>query len=300
MLVAQIARIVKETFPKTIHFTLSVPPNLWNVNGDSTQLHQVLLNLCVNARDAMPEGGSLSLSLENCEEDDTFVSMVHEAKPGRYVRFRLADSGIGSPKEIVDRIFEPFFTTKEPGKGTGLGLSTTVGIVRSHGGFLKVESEPGKGSVFQVFIPATTEAVLEKPEEKPSLTRGHGETILVVDDEKEIVHVVETILKQNGWKVLKATDGLEGVAAFLNHSEKIRAVVTDMVMPNLDGLGLIRSIRKLAPDLPIMVSSGYSNEQSREALSELRVHSFLKKPFSARQLTAALVLLLYGISEEGK
>ncbi len=301
VLAAQIARIVKETFPKTIQFSLSTPESLWNVTGDSTQLHQVLLNLCVNARDAMPEGGSLNLSLENIEVDDTFASMVHGAKPGCYVRFRLADSGVGIPKQIADRIFEPFFTTKEPGKGTGLGLSTAVGIVRSHGGFLKVESEPGKGAVFQVFLPATTDAVRQSgPAQTPSISRGHGETILVVDDEPEIVNVIEAILKQNGWEVVKAVDGLEGVAAFLHHSDKIRAVVTDMVMPNLDGLGLIRSIRKLAPDLPIMVSSGYSNEQSREALSELRVSAFLKKPFSARQLIGEVVSLLYGVSEDGK
>ena len=301
VLISQIVRIVKETFPKTIDFSLSIPETLWNVTGDSTQLHQVLLNLCVNARDAMPEGGSLHLSLENIEVDDAFASMAHGAKPGCYVRIRLADSGIGIPKQIVDRIFEPFFTTKEPGKGTGLGLSTAVGIVRSHGGFMKVESEPGKGAVFQVFLPATTDAVRQSgPAEKPSISRGHGETILIVDDEPEILNVVETILKQNGWKVVRASDGLEGVAAFLNHSDKIRAVVSDMVMPNLDGLGLIRSIRKLAPDLPIMVSSGYSNEQSRDALSELRVSTYLKKPFSARQLIAEMVSLLYGDSANGK
>jgi len=301
VLAEQIGRIVKETFPKSILFSLSVPEHLWNITGDSTQLHQVLLNLCVNARDAMPEGGSLDLSLENFEVDDTFAFMVHGAKPGCYVRFSVADSGIGIPKHIVDRIFEPFFTTKEPGKGTGLGLSTAVGIVRSHGGFLKVESAPGKGASFQVFLPATTDTVRQTGSaEKPAISRGHGETILVVDDEPEIVNVLEAILKQNGWKVVKAADGLEGVAAFLNYSDQIRAVVTDMVMPNLDGLGLIRSIRKLAPNLPIMVSSGYSNEQSREALSELRVSAYLKKPFSARQLTAEVVTLLYGPAGNGK
>ena len=301
ILVTPIARIIKETFPKSIHFSFSAPENLWNVTGDSTQLHQVLLNLCVNARDAMPEGGSLDLSLENVEADETFASMVHEAKPGCYVRFRLADSGSGIPKQIMDRIFEPFFTTKEPGKGTGLGLSTAVGIVRSHGGFLKVESEPGKGAAFQMFLPATTDAVGQSgPTKKPSISRGHGETILIVDDEPEILHVLETILHQNGWKVVKASDGLEGVAAFLHHSDKIRAVVTDMVMPNLDGLGLIDSIRKLSPHLPIMVSSGYSNEQSRDALNELQVSTFLKKPFSARQLIAELASLLYGIPGSGK
>ena len=295
LLASQIGQIVKETFPKTILFSLSLPETLWNITGDSTQLDQVLLNLCVNARDAMPEGGSLNLSAENFEVDSTFALMVPEAKPGCYVRFKVADSGSGIPKQNMDRIFEPFFTTKEQGKGTGLGLSTVIGIVRSHGGFVKVESEHGKGSAFQVFLPATTETVHQaRQTEQPVISRGHGETILVVDDEPEIVKVIETVLRQNGWKVLSASDGLEGVAAFLNHSDQIRAVVTDMVMPNLDGVGLIRSIRKLAPDLPILVSSGYSNEQSREALSELRVDGFLKKPFSARQIIASMASLLYG------
>jgi len=302
VLATQIGQIVKETFPKSIVFSLSLPETpLWNITGDSTQLQQVLLNLCVNARDAMPNGGPLNLSVENYEVDSTFAFMVPEAKPGCYVRFRVADTGTGMDKAIVDRIFEPFFTTKEPGKGTGLGLSTVMGIVRSHGGFLKVETAPGKGSAFQVFLPATTDAASQAGEpDQPSVSRGHGETILIVDDEPEIVQIIATVLKQNGWTVLTAADGLEGVAAFLNYSGQIKALVTDMVMPNLDGLGLIRSIRKLAPDLPILVSSGYSNDQSWEALSELRVESFLKKPFSARQLIAEVVSLLYEKSANGK
>lgn len=295
VLAEQIGRIVKETFPKSVLFSLSVQKNLWNVTGDSTQLHQVLLNLCVNARDAMPEGGTLDLNVENFEVDSTFAMMVPEAKPGCFVRFKVADSGHGIPKQNVDRIFEPFFTTKEQGKGTGLGLSTVIGIVRSHGGFLKVETEQGKGSAFHVFLPATTDGAHQARRTEPlSVSRGHGETILVVDDEPEIVKVIETVLRQNGWNVVTASDGLEGVATFLHHSGEIRAVITDMVMPNLDGIGLIRSIRKLAPDLTILVSSGYSNEQSREALREMRVDGFLQKPFSARQIIAQMALLLYG------
>lgn len=299
LLMVQVGQMVKEIFPKAIDFALTLPPAIWNITGDSTQLQQVFLNLCVNARDAMPQGGLLTLSVENCEVDSTFAFMQPEAKAGCYVEFKVADSGTGIPKRLLDRIFEPFFTTKEPGKGTGLGLSTAVGIVRSHGGFLKVDSEVGKGSVFHVFLPATMDAapVLGRPE-LPSLKRGHGETVLVVDDEREILQIIEAVLRENGWKVVTATDGVEGVAAFLNHSAKIKAVLTDMVMPNMDGLGLIRSIRKLAPGLPILVSSGYSNEDSQEELRELRVGAFLKKPFSARQLLSHLVEALYGGEKE--
>ena len=302
ILAIQIGQIVKETFPKSIVFSLSLADTLWNITGDFTQLQQVLLNLFVNARDAMPNGGTLNLSVDNFEVDSTFALMVPEARPGCYVCFKVTDAGMGIDKEILDRIFEPFFTTKEPGKGTGLGLSTVVGIVRSHGGFLKVETKQGKGSVFQVFLPATTDDVAPQigQPDQPSLSRGHGETILVVDDESEIVQIISTVLRQNGWEVVSAADGLEGVAAFLNHSGQIKAVVTDMVMPNLDGLGLIRSLRKLAPDLPILVSSGYSNDQSREALNALRVEAFLKKPFSARQLVAQVISLLYDKPVKGK
>ncbi|MDD5350205.1 MAG: PAS domain S-box protein [Chthoniobacteraceae bacterium] len=301
LLAAQIGQMVKEIFPKSIAFNLSLPDTLWNITGDSTQLQQVFLNLCVNARDAMPQGGTLALSVENCEVDSTFAFMLPEAKPGCYVEFKVADSGTGIPKRIIDRIFEPFFTTKEPGKGTGLGLSTVVGIVRSHGGLLKVDSELGKGSVFHIFLPATTDAAPTSGQaDLPSVTRGHGETVLVVDDEPEILQIIETVLGDNGWKVVTAADGLEGVAAFLNHSTQIKAVLTDMVMPNMDGLNLIRSLRKLAPDLPILVSSGYSNEESREELRELRVNAFLKKPFSARQLLAHVVAALYEKPGDGK
>ena len=293
-LAVQISKMVKEIFPKSIAYSLDLPDGLWNIMGDSTQLQQVFLNLCVNARDAMIHGGSLVLSVENCEVDDAFAHMVPAATPGCYIQFKVTDTGTGIPKAIIDRIFEPFFTTKEPGKGTGLGLSSVVGIVRSHGGFLKVESELGKGSTFRVFLPATTDAVPEagKPDQ-PSVSRGRGETLLVVDDEPEILEIIGTVLRQNGWNVVTAADGVEGVAAFLTHSGQIQALVTDMVMPNMDGLGLIRSVRKLAPALPILVSTGYSNEESRGELSELRVNGFLKKPFSARQLVAHIVALLY-------
>ena len=295
LLATQIGKIVRETFPKSIDFSLAVQEKVWNVMGDSTQLHQVFLNLCVNARDAMPEGGSLDFSVENSEVDNTFAFMVPGARPGNYVQFKLMDSGTGISKEIVARIFEPFFTTKEPGKGTGLGLSVVIGIIRSHGGFVKVESQPGKGSTFRVFIPATTDAVIE-PEEakKSSLARGRGETILVVDDEPDILQIIGTILQQNGWVVLSAVDGVEGIAAYLNHAGSIKALVTDMVMPNMDGLSLIKSIRKLDSDLPILVSSGYSNEESQAELEELNVNCFLKKPFNARQLAAEVFALLYG------
>ena len=292
-LAKQVGQFVKETFPKSIVFCQNVPEALWNITGDPTQLYQVLLNLCVNARDAMLEGGTLHLEAENYEIRGAFAP-APDARPGRYVKFTVADTGSGIAKEIADRIFEPFFTTKEPGKGTGLGLSTAIGILRSHGGFVTVNSESGQGAVFNVFLPATTEAVEPTGETIVApVMRGHGETILIVDDEIDILGIIKMVLEQNGWKVLCATDGVEGLAAYLNDSGSIKAVLTDMIMPNMDGLGLIRAIRKLAPGLPILVASGYGNEASMEELNQLGVAGYLKKPFNARIIQSKMAAALY-------
>ena len=158
----EIKQIIHETFPKSVEFEFHSPPDLWTITGDPTQLHQVLLNLCVNARDAMPKGGKLSLHMENMMFDETYAGMNLEARPGPYVLIKVTDTGRGIPKEIQDRIFDPFFTTKEPGKGTGLGLSTTLAIVKSHGGFINCYSEPGKGTLFKVYLPANPTAVAEE------------------------------------------------------------------------------------------------------------------------------------------
>lgn len=197
-LARQVGQFVRETFPKSIAFSLELPETLRNITGDSTQLYQVLLNLCVNARDAMPEGGSLRLAAENDEVNEP-SSLAPEAKPGCYVRFSVADTGSGIAQEIADRIFEPFFTTKEPGKGTGLGLSTVIGILRSHDGFVTVDSEPGHGAAFNVWLPATTEAAAPAGDAyKSPVRRGHGETILIVDDELDILGILKMVLEQNG------------------------------------------------------------------------------------------------------
>lgn len=290
----QVGQFVKETFPKSITFSRNFPEALWNITGDPTQLYQVLLNLCVNARDAMPEGGTLRLEAENYQLGGHSV-LAPEAKPGRYIKFTVADTGSGIAKEFADRIFEPFFTTKEPGKGTGLGLSTVIGILRSHGGFVTVDSGLGLGAVFHVFLPATTEEVEPSGETVAApVTRGHGETILIVDDEIDILGIIKMVLEQNGWKVLCATDGVEGLAAYLNDSGNIKAVLTDMIMPNMDGLSLIRAIRKLDPCLPILVASGYGNESSLDELTKLGVAGFLKKPFNARIIQSKVAETLYG------
>jgi PAS domain S-box-containing protein len=210
----EIKGIIRETFPKSVRLQMEIAPDLWKISGDATQIGQVLLNLCVNARDAMPEGGDLSLRAENAVLDETYTAANLEAKPGRYVVISVADTGMGMTPEVQDRIFEPFFTTKEQGKGTGLGLSTTLAIVKSHGGFIHCYSEPGKGSTFKAYFPVGAAAapdVETAAAQKPGLPRGHNEMVLVVDDEDPIRNLLKQILERFGYRVLLAVDGVEAV-----------------------------------------------------------------------------------------
>jgi len=283
VLLAQMGRIVEETFPKSIALAVRLPEDLWNVVGDSTQLHQVLMNLCVNARDAMDDGGTLELGAENCDLDITSVDA--DAKPGRYVKLKIADSGMGMPPEILQKIFDPFFTTKGPAIGTGLGLSTAVGILRSHGGFIKVDSAVGKGTLFEVYLPATLAPIPEpEPIQEFAPTFSTGGTLLVVDDEMEILKVMQTVLEQGGYEVLTAGDGVSALERYEKHSGRIDLVITDMLMPHMDGIRLIETIRKHNPAVPIVVASGYGEEEREKELATLGVDAFLKKPFNINQL----------------
>ena len=263
-------------------------------------MQQVLLNLCVNARDAMPQGGTLALEAENSELDESVVRQSPELKPGPYVVFRVSDSGSGIPREIIDRIFDPFFTTKAQGKGTGLGLSTALGIVKGHSGAITVSSDPGKGSLFRVFLPASpgtfsSETTFEI--KHPSLPKGNGDTILLVDDEAEILKANQKILERYNYKVLIAGDGAEGLAAYAHHRKAIKAIVTDIMMPRVDGLALIRAVKKLDQRVPIIASSGLGKSLDRNGtkseLDSLRVEKFLMKPFSADVLLCALSDVLH-------
>jgi len=287
--VGQVSHIVRQTFPKSINFKTHVQADVWCIMADLTQLHQVLLNLCLNARDAMPSGGSLAITAENCEfpENQTFTEP--NAKPGRYVKLQVIDSGTGIPEEIIDKVFDPFFTTKEPGKGTGLGLSTALGIIRSHGGFVSAHSEQGKGATFQVFIPSTTDApACEVQVVEPDSPKGHGELILVVDDEEGIRNVTETIITRNGYSVVTAANGVEALQAYSKNSGSIRLLVTDLMMPMMDGARLTRALRELNPRLPVIVASGYCDASSEAEMKALGVRMRLAKPFGQDQLLRAI------------
>jgi two-component system, cell cycle sensor histidine kinase and response regulator CckA len=296
-LIKDVIGILRDTLPKSISIRFDVPSDLRVVSADATQVHQVLMNLCVNARDAMAQGGELFIRAENVTLDDSYARMHLEAKPGRYVQVTVSDTGVGIPAEVVSRIFEPFFTTKEVGKGTGLGLSTALTIVRSHGGFINVYSEPHKGTQFAVYLPATKSAADEQRRTRPELPAGRGELILVVDDEDSILQITKGTLETFGYRVITAGDGTEAVGLYAQNREEVAAVITDMMMPFMDGPATIRALQKMNPQVKIIAASGLAaNDKAAEAASA-GVHMFLPKPYTAEKLLKALAEVLRGEKE---
>jgi len=242
----------------------------------------------------MPDGGVLSVEAENVEVDEAFAGLTPGAKAGPHVVLLVADTGTGIPPEHMDRIYDPFFTTKEPGKGTGLGLSTVLGIVRNHSGFIRVESKPGKGTQFRVYLPAKPEAAAQPPVPLEAAPRGRGETILVVDDEENIRMMTRRTLEQYGYKVLVAGEGSEAVVVFAQHAPEIRAVLTDLVMPLMDGTALIRALQKMAPTVKVIAATGTTEAGQVAAVRRLGVKAILEKPYSPGNLLHGLRAVLDG------
>jgi PAS domain S-box-containing protein len=284
-LLREIEKIINDTFLKNIQVITTFAHDVWMVSGDSTQLHQVLLNLCVNARDAMPEGGVLTLTVENATLDDHFAALHIDAKPGPYVVIGVEDTGTGISPELIEKIFEPFFTTKEIGKGTGLGLSISLAVVKSHNGFMGVYSEPGKGTAFKLYLPAmpasTPESVVPM---EPTLPPGHGELIMVVDDEYSVRQITRQTLEAFGYRVVLASDGSEALAIFALQQNDISLVITDMMMPIMDGNATIRVLTKIRPGVRIIAASGLNeNHVIAKAMSN-GVKHFVAKPYTAETL----------------
>ncbi len=287
-LVADLVKIVKDTFPKNIALDVDVAPDLWALEADPTQLHQVLLNLCVNARDAMPDGGKITIRAGNMVIDEHYAAMNIEARVGSYVRLEVEDTGTGIPADIVERIFDPFFTTKEIGKGTGLGLSTTLAIVKSHGGFIRVYSDPGMGAKFRVYLPAAWAPTLSAASIDQLLPRGNGQTILVVDDEASIRHITQQTLETFGYRVLTAANGADAVALFAQRLADISLVLVDMMMPVMDGPSTIRALLQIAPSARIIGASGITANGKVAQASGAGVREFLPKPYTAEILLKAV------------
>jgi PAS domain S-box-containing protein len=288
-LIDEMIDIARKTFPKSIELFGRYPDDLWTIQGDPTQLHQVLLNLSVNARDAMPRGGSLTIAAENFVVDEHYAAMTPDAKPGCFLMLRVSDNGTGMPRATIDKIFDPFFTTKEIGKGTGLGLSTTLGIMKSHGGFISVYSEVGRGTTFKIFLPAAmSEKELEQSRTPTTPPHGNGEQILVVDDEPNILQVTKMIFEKYNYRFLSANDGPEALAIFAQQMPSIGGILTDMAMPYMDGVALVRALRKMNPGVPIIASTGQSDGSTVAELRSLGVNNFLAKPYDTEKLLIAV------------
>lgn len=293
-LIIEMERIARETFSRAIEIRTVLPKDACVLLGDATQVQQVLMNLCVNARDAMPRGGMLTITLEKMELDETGARKHIKAKPGSYVVISVSDTGTGIPPELMDKIFDPFFTTKPVGQGTGLGLATTLGIAEKHGGFIHVESEPEKGTIFQVYFPAAPSA----PEEAAKgwgnafLSQGNGELILVVDDEPAVRRLAETVLSRNGYRTLLAADGREGLSMYEQHRKDIKLVVSDLMMPQMDGPALIRGLRELKSDVKAIMITGLGEENRIGEAKSAGVDVILNKPFTAEQLLGNIKQLL--------
>jgi CheY-like chemotaxis protein len=290
-LVRDLTTIVRETFPKNIVCNEHLSPNLWTLQADPTQIHQVLLNLCVNARDAMPAGGQIAIMAKNVVIDGSFAARNIDASVGRYVTIEIEDTGSGIPKAIIDKIFDPFFTTKEMGKGTGLGLATSLAIVKSHEGFMRVYSEPGR-TRFQVCLPAQRATAPPPPPVTAAIRpRGRGETVLVIDDEPLIRQIARRTLEAYGYRVLLAEDGVQALAIYEQHRAEIAVVLTDMMMPVMSGAATIHELVRINPQVRIICASGLALEETVTAPGA-RIMDFLAKPYAADTLLNAISVAL--------
>ncbi|MFZ1976690.1 MAG: ATP-binding protein, partial [Bacteroidota bacterium] len=297
-LVRELLNFITETFPPIIKVIRYIPKDIWYIVGDATQLYQVLMNLSINARDAMPNGGTLSINLQNVKLDEQEASMHFGAIPGPYVVLSVQDTGTGIPPEIIDRIFDPFFTTKEPSKGTGLGLSTVLSIVKNHNGFIDVHSEVGKGSEFKIFLPANEEqAEIQVPQDN-IVHMGHGETILVVDDEASLQNLLRVALEDRNFKVLSAFDAIEAIKIYGEYHQNIDVVLLDMLMPKLNGPSTIPELRKVNPNVKIIGMSGAMFENlSHEMKVLMQELPFLEKPFYSEEVVTLINDVLYGVQK---
>ncbi len=293
-IISEIREFVRNTFPKSIDIEVGIDRDLPTVYGDATQLHQVLMNLCVNARDAMPNGGTLSINAESIDVDREYAAMNINAKVGSYIAVTVSDTGIGIPPEALERIFEPFFTTKGQGKGTGLGLSTALGIIKSHDGFINVYSEVGKGSQFKIYLPAvhTAETIRDSQEEVPI---GQGELILIVDDEAVIREISKTSLEEYNYQVLTASDGIEAIAVYVQNKNDISVVIMDIMMPSMDGLNAIYNLQQINPQVKIIAVSGLPSTEKITAAKKAGVKAFLAKPYTSKDLLQKLHELIHDI-----
>jgi signal transduction histidine kinase len=291
-LLRELLGVIRQTFPDSIQVEDTIDGALWPLKVNPTQLHQVLLNLCVNARDAMPHGGALRVKASNHLVDEIHAAATAGMQPGPYVVFEVTDTGTGIPPDVLARIWEPFFTTKEAGRGTGLGLSTVRAIVENHRGVVTLQTQAGRGTTFHAYFPAAPgAAATDRPANDLRHPQGTGELVLVVDDDDNVRNIASAILTRNGYKVIAAADGAEAVALFAPRSLEVKVVVTDISMPVLDGLALLKVVRNLNPSVRVLAISGLADQEER--FRRETTSPFLNKPFSMEALLASVNELLH-------
>ncbi len=281
--------IVQDTFPRNVQLKFSVPADTWPILGDPTQLHQILLNLCVNARDAMPAGGRLEIRADNLMRSEQYLGLDLRAPAGRYVNITVEDSGCGIPAANIDKIFDPFFTTKEPNRSSGLGLSTVMAIVKGHQGTLSVRSMEGRGTTFVVSLPAAPAGPVDEGRAPaPVLPRGRGETVLLVDDENSILIVTGRTLTAFGYRVLTARNGAEAVAIYAQNLDRIAVVLSDMMMPTMGGPALIDGLQRMNPRVKVLATSGLTEAGQVAGGRDPAIKGFLAKPYTVAELLQAI------------
>lgn len=294
-IIQDIEKIIHETFPKSISLAVHLQQNLPVIFADTTQLHQVLLNLCINARDAMDENGTIEIS--TALKEHAFVRQLFpQASEPQYILISITDNGIGIEKERLSRIFEPFFTTKAPGKGTGLGLSVVFGIVKSHKGFVTVESEVGKGTTFYVYFPVhnvmPAAETVEERQEQSAVPKGKNETVLIVEDEELLVELIRSMLEANGYSVLSAANGEEGIETFIREQQNISLVISDLGLPKANGITVLKEIKKISPKMKFILASGFIEPSERAVILELGADLIINKPYDLQSLLRKVRSLL--------
>jgi hypothetical protein len=297
-LLEEVKNLVARAFEKSIQVNDHILPNL-HVSGDPSQIHQVLMNLCINARDAMPDGGDLVISAKRVFLTEAEVVSLPFLIPAEYVVISVSDTGLGMDPEILKRAFEPFFTTKGPGKGTGMGLATASTIVKSHGGYIQAESDLGKGSAFKVYLPAAN-APYQPGDTIPVEHRTREVKkgiILLADDEEIFRNSARRLLEAIGFTVLSAIDGFEAIETFKQNKDKIDLVLLDIVMPQRGGGETFHELRKIKPSVKVLLQSAYTDLNSVRSLIAAGAQGFLAKPYHAKELSEAISRILLGHGE---
>jgi len=294
--VDDVHRLVSHTIGENIKVEVITAPETGVVMGDENRLKQALMNLCINARDAMPDGGKITISTENVKLKGQFIESYPDIAEGDYVCIAVKDTGVGIPEEYLHRIFDPFFSTKSDEKGTGLGLAIVYSVARNHRGFVDVESQPGEGTTFKLYLPQIeTEITKEKSEKAAAIELGKGETILFADDDENIVKVLSMLLERYGFKVLTAQSGEETLDVLKRKQGKVDLVVLDLVMPGLSGRETYYRIQELYPKMRVLFITGYAGSEFTGWIEDIPAKQILMKPFHANKLIDAINRNLTGV-----